>query len=263
MNNNSYITKIRILTPVIVGLIIAFSVDINAQQPNIFANAENLKVLPQDIPAEQLRSIMIGFTQALAVRCSTCHVGEDTQPITEYDFASDEKATKLIAREMLQLVNTINASVNSLDRGADHEFVEVSCVTCHRGQNRPRLIEDILAVELAEGGLAAFEAKYNELKTQHYGGFTYNFSGGMLGAFANNIATAGDMQLAQSIHDLNIRTFPNDPNVRFELVNMYQGVGDFESMLRALQEIKSMAPNYPNIDGLISRVEQMRAGRQQ
>ena len=41
------------------------------------ARAENLKVLPKRTTPEQLRSAMMGFTRALGVRCSHCHVGED------------------------------------------------------------------------------------------------------------------------------------------------------------------------------------------
>lgn len=84
---------------------------------------------------------MIGFTQALGVRCSTCHMGEESQPLTEYDFSADDKEIKLVAREMLKLVGTINESIGNLDRGANHNFVEVSCQTCHRGQSIPALIE--------------------------------------------------------------------------------------------------------------------------
>ena len=140
MRNKSSIAAIGFFIFIIFSLMGTFLVEISAQSPpKLFANSQNLRVLPTDISAELLRSTMIGFTQALDVRCSTCHAGEESEPLTEYDFASDEKESKLIAREMLRMINAINESVVSLDRGAGHEYVEVSCMTCHRGQSLPRI----------------------------------------------------------------------------------------------------------------------------
>ena len=76
-----------------------------AQVPDEFTN---LKVSAQDISKERLTAVMRGFTEALGVRCSTCHVGEEGQPLGTYDFASDDKPMKLKAREMLRMVQAIN-----------------------------------------------------------------------------------------------------------------------------------------------------------
>src|SRR5206468_7993673 len=58
--------------------------------------ARNLKVLPKNTPKEKLSATMIGFTRALGVRCPFCHVGQEGQPLTTYDFVSDQKPTKNI-----------------------------------------------------------------------------------------------------------------------------------------------------------------------
>ena len=34
--------------------------------------------------------VMPGFTRALGVRCSYCHVGEEGESLSTYDFASDD-----------------------------------------------------------------------------------------------------------------------------------------------------------------------------
>lgn len=142
MKNKSHVSKRWIVLPILFGLVITFSFEFNAQQgANPFADPSNLRVLPEDISIDQLRSTMIGFTQALGVRCSTCHMGEESQPLTEYDFSADDKEIKLVAHEMLKLVGTINEFIGNLDRGADHDFIEVSCQTCHRGQSVLALIE--------------------------------------------------------------------------------------------------------------------------
>ena len=41
----------------------------------------NLQVLPADIGVGELTRLMAGFTRALGVRCSTCHLGEESQPL--------------------------------------------------------------------------------------------------------------------------------------------------------------------------------------
>ena len=77
----------------------------------------NLQVLPSDVSRGQLMSVMRGFTGALGVRCSTCHIGEEGQPLSTYDFASDDKAAKLKAREMMRMVRTINDTYRSFPTG--------------------------------------------------------------------------------------------------------------------------------------------------
>src|SRR5262245_20673087 len=68
----------------------------------------NLKVLPQDIPPQELRALMGTFTRGLGVRCVFCHVGEEGKPIRDEDFPKDDKPTKLKAREMMRMTQDIN-----------------------------------------------------------------------------------------------------------------------------------------------------------
>ncbi len=75
---------------------------------------------------------MRGFTQALGVRCSTCHMGEGGQPLNTYDFASDDKVNKVKAREVLRMVQRVNETIAALpDRSAGEPIV--TCATCHGG----------------------------------------------------------------------------------------------------------------------------------
>ncbi len=59
---------------------------------------------------------MKGFTRALGVRCSHCHVGGN--PLSTYDFASDENPNKGRAREMLRMLNSINEHLQKSSRAA-------------------------------------------------------------------------------------------------------------------------------------------------
>lgn len=62
----------------------------------------NLQVLPKDIAKPELVRIMKSFAITFEKRCSYCHVATDD--LSEADFASDEKATKKKARELLQFI---------------------------------------------------------------------------------------------------------------------------------------------------------------
>lgn len=141
---------------------------------------ENLQVLPADMPRPQLTAIMRGFTQALGVRCSTCHVGEEGQPLSTYDMASDDKPMKVKAREMLRMVQAINGEYLAAlpDRG--EPALRVTCGTCHGGLRRPEPLADLLArVAVADGGDAA-ATRYRELRAEYFGGRAYDFSAGSL-----------------------------------------------------------------------------------
>lgn len=83
---------------------------------------KNLQVLPKDLTRAQVVEKMRGMAAGLGVKCDFCHV------IPAFD--KDDKDTKLIARRMLRMVDAINHD-NFSDRP------EVSCYTCHRGQQKP------------------------------------------------------------------------------------------------------------------------------
>ena len=101
-----------------------------------FANPphKNLKVLPQDITGPQLLGTMKFFAQSLGVRCTFCHVGTEGQPLSTYDFASDAKPNKDIARGMIRMVKEINGNLPAITGEADSK---ITCFTCHRGSQHP------------------------------------------------------------------------------------------------------------------------------
>ncbi len=62
--------------------------------------------------------------------CAYCHAGAD-----EGDYASDDLYTKVVARRMIQMTQTINEEwAGHVQANAE---VGVNCYTCHRGQNVP------------------------------------------------------------------------------------------------------------------------------
>lgn len=110
------------------------------EERNFWEERKNLQVLPKDIPAADLRGIMIGAAQGLGVRCWFCHVGEEGQDLATFDFASDDKGYKAIAREMIKMTMDINQGhMPKVAEITGHETPQVRCVTCHRGEAEPKI----------------------------------------------------------------------------------------------------------------------------
>lgn len=105
-----------------------------AAAPATAPQFKNLQVLPKEIGRDELFPIMKGFAQGLGVRCTHCHVGVEGQPLSTFDFASDAKKEKLIARKMLVMVHRINEQDFGVKEFKD---VKVTCYTCHRGAVKP------------------------------------------------------------------------------------------------------------------------------
>ena len=107
----------------------------SAQPPFAIPPFKNLKVLPKDISRGDLLANMKFFSQSLGVRCTYCHVGTDGQPLSTFDFPSDAKDHKKIARDMMTMVATLNSK--TLPAATGLPDAKVTCFTCHRGSTKP------------------------------------------------------------------------------------------------------------------------------
>jgi hypothetical protein len=97
----------------------------------------NLQVLSPNITRDELIATMRGYTRALGTRCEHCHVQTATEPRQTFDFPSDAKPEKKVAREMMRMVRDINGNyISKLPHGSEAP-PSVSCGTCHRGHTTP------------------------------------------------------------------------------------------------------------------------------
>lgn len=160
----------------------------------LFENAKNLEVLNKNISAKELQSTMKNFSISLGVRCQHCHVGEEGQPLAEFDFAADDKASKDKARVMLKMVRDLNRKIESK---IPDSSVQIECITCHRGAAIPIQTVDLLNDTYADHGVEDALAKYDELKASYFGSHTYDFT-------ENTLLT------------LATKMFPKDPTASFK-----------------------------------------------
>jgi hypothetical protein len=166
---------------------------------------QNLQVLPPDISREALMDLMrFEFVGGLGVRCTHCHVGTEGRPLSEYDFPSDSKPAKRTARSMLRMTRQINEQfLAGLEERGDPP-VRVQCVTCHRGQTRPRLIQDVLHRAIVQQGVEAAVAEYRRLRQEYLGSHTFDFGRTALTQLARTLATEGRAAEAVAILELNV-----------------------------------------------------------
>jgi tetratricopeptide (TPR) repeat protein len=210
--------------------------------------AQNLKVLPKDFPPENLRAVMTGFTRALGVRCSHCHVGQEGRPLSEYDFASDENPRKQTARVMLEMLGTINDDYLKKIEPTGPRRVNMWCHTCHRGQPRPMTLDEDLSEVYARNGADAAVARYRELRERFYGHGGYDFDEGALNGLGYRLLGEGRHDDAIAIFRLNAEHYPESANVWDSLAEAYMQVGRHEQAIVYYEKSLELAPRvHPHV----------------
>jgi hypothetical protein len=120
--------SIVVMTAAVLGLVFAAGV---SQQPLAAQSSDqkveevfkNIKALNGQ-RADMLNPTMVFFEASLGVGCPYCHDNDGNKR------ELDSKPQKLIARQMIEMVNTANKTTF---RGAP----KVTCFTCHQGRNIP------------------------------------------------------------------------------------------------------------------------------
>ncbi|HJS43867.1 MAG TPA: c-type cytochrome [Gemmatimonadales bacterium] len=202
----------------------------------------NVKVIPKHTPVMQVVGMMRNVAGALGVRCQYCHVGQEGQPLAQFDFAKDEKRTKLTARQMMRMVEEINRRIDTLPHdhsqphNAPHDTLRVTCNTCHRGISRPVPLEQLIA-EAAQGpGADSATRAYRALRERYYGRAAYDFGEPTLNIAAFRTARAGKFDAAFAILKLNEEQFPSSSNLSTFRGNINLMKGDTAAAIASFRE---------------------------
>ena len=105
-----------------------------ARQPlaeEVFKDVQVMK----GVPADEFMGSMGYISNALAVNCTYCHVGEGGGGWAEYAKDNDKKQR---ARQMILMMNAINRSYFGGRQ-------VVTCVSCHNGAARPKVTSSMAA----------------------------------------------------------------------------------------------------------------------
>jgi hypothetical protein len=208
------------------------------------ASLRNVQVLPADMPMNELVSLMASFTRALGIRCSHCHVGEESAELATYDFASDEKELKRKAREMLRMVREINERHLAAVPARSEPPVRVECFTCHHGVRVPRTLQAELLTAYDSQGVEGLTARYRQLREQYYGRAAYDFGDVALADVGGELQRSGAaLSDAETVHALNVEANPGAWFAQLGHVNI--------ALLRAFAEmgVEGGVARYPELTG--------------
>ena len=220
-----------------------------AQVPDEFTN---LELFPKDIGKRELMSAMRQFAGALGVRCNHCHVGPDN--LEGMDFATDELEHKRVARAMMQMTDAINSKL--LPTTGRDSLLRVRCVTCHRGIEKPEQIDDILAAAVEKDGVDGAIARYRELRDEHYGSGSYDFSAGPLNGLAEKLARESqDADGAIRALELNVEFNPDAAYSFMMLGQLHMMKGDKDGAVAALQRALEIEPDNERAKTMLERAK--------
>lgn len=224
-------------------LAVTFTVTSKAQQDQWSwpEKPQNLQVLNKDWPGIRLRPVMTGFTRALGVRCTYCHKGQEGQPLSTYDFASDEKPNKDRAREMLRMLGDINVHLKKLEPSGDQR-VNMWCHTCHRGRPRPMTLEEELGEQYRLKGIDTALIHFLDLKKNFAEKGAYDFSERSLNDFGYEVLEKKDNAAAIRVFMTNAQSFPKSANVWDSLADAYMRAGDLKSAKRYYKKSLRLDP---------------------
>lgn len=224
-------------------------------QAGLFDDPKNLKVLPKDISPAELSATMRGFAINTGSRCSSCHVGEEEKDLSTYDFSLDDKEKKRKARMMLKMVQDINHNLaEKLGKPAD-ELVKVDCATCHRGQAKPEMLQDVLATAYRSDGLDIAIENYRALRERYYGGYTFDFSARPLMVLAERLAKEDETAAALGFVNLNLEFYPESVQTHVLLAKILSATGDKPAARRSLQKALKIEPENQWLKKMLARLD--------
>lgn len=215
---------------------------------------KNLQVLPKDWPGSRLQPVMIGFTRALGVRCSYCHVGEEGKPLSTFDFASDDNPNKNRAREMYRMLEDINNHLKNIQPSGDQR-VNMWCNTCHRGRPRPMTIEEELAEQYRKNGVESALDHYADLKQKYYGRGPYDFGENALNNFGYEVMKK-DLAGAVQVFRLNAEQFPQSGNVWDSLAEAYFKSGNLKAAKEYYQKALTRDGSDQNAKDMLAKLQE-------
>jgi tetratricopeptide (TPR) repeat protein len=237
---------------IVCAALIVAAMPAHAQIPDEFTN---LDVLPKDIKKPELVKIMRQFSGDLGVRCNHCHFSHDPEDLSSFNFASDEKPAKEIARTMMRMAAQINETLDKeLSERPDH--LDVSCFTCHHGNSRPEKLSDALVPVLKKDGPDAAVTRYRELRKEYFGQAAYDFSEWSLVSIAEELGREpAQTEGARALLNLNLEFYPESAPTYARIAETYLAAGDTTTAMTHFDRAMKLAPDDPWIKRRVEAIK--------
>jgi len=210
----------------------------------------NLQVWPKDTPPAVVLQFMNAFDDSLGVQCNYCHVEQGGR----FDFASDEKREKKVARQMILLRDSINVVLPAIvgkpagagpTSGDGHPGapVRVLCSSCHRGLPVPASIADVVTdAATSGGGGSAGVARFKELRARYYGGQQYDFTENALLTIAQRAMNAKKPDDAIAYLQTNLEYYPKSARTYQAMAQARNARGDKPGAIKDLEKAVELDP---------------------
>jgi hypothetical protein len=239
------------------GLSVVIAASSGAQAPHKFPpdSLINTKVFPHNTPVPEVLGAMRNFAGSLGVRCQFCHVGEEGQPLDQFDFAKDDKRTKLVARHMMRMVQEINHRLDTIP-GRTTPGLQVTCATCHRGVSRPVPLATIVTEAGQTFGADSAVRAYRALREKYYGRDAYDFGEMSLNGAAIRLAQAKKFDEALALVKLNEEMFPTASSTLVTRGNVSLLRGDTASAATAFRDAVKRDPMNREAQGRLRDIGQ-------
>ena len=246
----------RLFPRVVIGslLFLTGSIAISAQAPQAAAappqnGFTNLQVWPKDTPRAVILNFMNAFDRSLGIECSYCHV----QRGGTFDFASDDKREKRVARKMILLRDSINVALPAIvekpvgagptsGEGRPGAPTRVLCASCHHGLPVPAPLGEVISEAEKSGGAAAGLARFRDLRARFYGGQQYDFTEYALVGIANTALNAKRPDDALTYLQANLEFFPKSSMTYQAMAQAKNAKGDKPGAVRDLEKAVELDP---------------------
>jgi hypothetical protein len=215
----------------------------------------NTHIIPRNTAPTQVWGMMRNYAAALGVECTHCHVGRSGSPLAEIDFISDEKRTKLVARQMMRMVTEINRRLDTLP--STPSPLVVTCETCHRGVPRPVQLSSLITEALAAGGADSAIRAYRVLRERYLGRGAYDFSEATLNTAAFRGARAGRTDDALRLLALNDSLFPAAFALHISRGNVHLMRGDTTAAAASYREALRRDPGNDEALGRLRTIKRV------
>jgi hypothetical protein len=242
--------------PIILAALGFFALAAPARAQWPVTRLRNVKVLPADISVNALVDTMKAFTRALGVRCTYCHVGKEGDPLSAYDFASDERPEKGKAREMLRMVVAINGEFLAKLAVRRVPAIVVQCATCHRGIAQPRTLQQQLLGAYDAAGPDSLDREYRTLRKRYYGSAAYDFGEVPLSDVADALVRRNKLSDAVRVQLLNTEMIPTSTFAHWMAGETQLTAGDTAGAIASLRKAVALNPNNQGALGLLQRLGQ-------
>jgi hypothetical protein len=243
--------------PLAALLLAVVAASAGAQQPGQGPppRAENLKVLPKDIPRDSLIQAMRAISLSLGVRCTYCHVSTDSAGVERFQFARDDKPAKDKARAMMRMTARINGELLPEVPGRRTPAVAVTCVTCHRSAPLPLTLAQAMDTVMVGRGRDSAVAYYRRLKAEEGNRGKWDFGEPSLNEYARVLAERGRDADALAVLELNAAEYPSSAAVDMQMGDVHRKMGDRDKALARYRAALTKQPNNQQARRRIAELE--------